>query len=54
MSLRRRAEDNTRSISEQRQLMAQQDREVARTNARYDEELTRLKPQWAMRESPAR
>lgn len=54
VSLRRRAEDNTRSISEQRQLMAQQDREVARTNARYDEELTRLKPQWAMRESPAR
>ena len=51
LALRRRAEENTRNISEQRQFMAHQDKEVVRMNARFDEELTRLKPQWAMRES---
>jgi hypothetical protein len=50
-SLRRRAEENTRNTSEQRQFMAHQDQEEVRTNARFDEELTRLRPQWAMRDS---
>lgn len=45
--LRRRAEENTRNISEQRQFMAHQDKELVRVNARFDEELVRLKPQWA-------
>ncbi len=53
LSLRRRTEDNTRSISEQRQFMAHQDKEVVRVNARFDEELVRLKPQWALRLSAA-
>jgi hypothetical protein len=53
MPLRRRAEENTRNISEQRQFMAHQDQEVVRVNARFDEELTRLKPQWAQHATPA-
>jgi hypothetical protein len=53
-SLRRRAEENARNTSEQRQFMAHQDQEVGRTNARFDEELTRLRPQWAMRESASK
>lgn len=53
LSLRRRAEENTRNISEQRQFMARQDQEVVRVNARFDEELVRLKPQWAQRLSAA-
>lgn len=52
-SLRRRTEENTRNISEQRQFMAHQDQEVVRVNARFDEELARLKPQWAQRATPA-
>jgi hypothetical protein len=47
--LRRRAEENTRNTSEQRQFIVHQDQEVVRVNARFDEELTRLKPQWAQR-----
>ncbi len=49
ISLRRRAEENTRNISEHRQFMAYQDKEVERVNTRFDEELARLKLQWAQR-----
>lgn len=54
VNLRRRAEENTRNISEQRQFMVHQDQEVVRTNARFDDELTRLRPQWALRESASK
>lgn len=54
LSLRRRVEENTRSLSEQRLFIARQDKEVVRTNARFDEELTRLKPQWEQRSATAK
>jgi hypothetical protein len=52
--LRRRAEENTRNIAEQRQFMANQDKEVVRVNARFDAELARLTPQWAQRAAVSR
>jgi hypothetical protein len=51
--LRRRAEENTRNISEQRQLIAVQDQEIIRVNTRFDTELARLTPLWAKRAAPA-
>jgi hypothetical protein len=46
-SLRRQVEDNTSSVAAQKRFMAGQDAEKKRTNARFDEELVRLKTLWA-------
>ena len=45
-SLRRKMEDNARSVSVQNRFIAEQDEEKKRVNARFDEEVTRLKPLW--------
>ena len=51
-SLRRQAEDVTLSLAVQGRFIADQDGEITRVNARFDEELVRLKQLWAL-QSPA-
>lgn len=46
-ALRRQIEDVNQSISVQKRFIAEQDNEVRRINARFDEELVRLKQLWA-------
>jgi len=53
-NLRRRVEENTRDTEAQRQFIIRQDQELVRVNARFDEELTRLRPQWAMRDGTSK
>ncbi len=45
-SLRRRIEDNESSIASQKRFVADQESEKKRVNARFDEELAKLKPLW--------
>ena len=45
-SIRRKAEDNARSVEVQNRFIAEQEEENKRVNARFDEELARLKPLW--------
>jgi hypothetical protein len=52
-SLRRRAEDNARSVDVQNRFIAEQEDEKKRVNARFDEEQARLKPLWAANASAA-
>ncbi len=47
-SLRRQAEDVTLSLAVQGRFIADQDGEINRVNARFDEELARLKQLWAL------
>jgi len=46
-SLRRKADDNARSVDVQNRFIVEQDEEKKRVNARFDEEQARLKPLWA-------
>ncbi|SCK36373.1 protein of unknown function [Variovorax sp. HW608] len=46
-SLRRKADDNARSVDVQNRFIAEQEEEKKRVNARFDEEQARLKPLWA-------
>lgn len=46
-SLRRQMDDNAHSLSVQGRFIADQDAEIVRLNARFDEELVRLKQLWA-------
>jgi hypothetical protein len=47
-SLRRRAEESAQSIAIQNRFIADQDAELKRVNARFDDELLRLKQLWAL------
>ncbi|MDM0077605.1 DUF4124 domain-containing protein [Variovorax sp. J2P1-59] len=46
-SIRRRVDDNARSVSVQNRFIGEQEDEKKRVNARFDEEQARLKPLWA-------
>lgn len=46
-SVRRKADDNARSVEVQNRFIAEQEDEKKRLNARFDEEQARLKPLWA-------
>lgn len=48
-SLRRQIEDNAHSADVQARFIAEQDAETRRVNARFDEELVRLRQLWAQR-----
>jgi hypothetical protein len=48
-SLRRQLDDIAHSLEVQGRFIADQDAEIARVNARFDEELVRLKQLWAQR-----
>jgi hypothetical protein len=52
-SLRRQVDDNAQSMAVQARFIADQDAEIGRLNARFDEELARLKQLWAQRAAPA-
>lgn len=47
-TLKRRFEETDANIAAQKRLMAEQDVEKKRINARFDEEQTKLKPQWGV------
>ena len=47
-TLKRRLEETDANIAAQKRLMAEQDVEKKRINARFDEEQTKLKPQWGV------
>ncbi len=47
LALRRQVEEVTQSLAVQGRFIADQDAELKRTNARFDEELARLKQLWA-------
>jgi hypothetical protein len=51
-SLRRQIEDNERSVDVQKRFIGDQDDEKKRANARFDEELGRLKTLWAQAAIP--
>ena len=51
--LRRQLDENTQQLAAQKRFMAAQEEEKARVNARYDEELARLRPLWAQRSAAA-
>lgn len=46
--LRRQLEDNIQSQTVQRRFMGEQDGEIKRVNARFDDELVRLRQLWAL------
>lgn len=48
VELKRRIDENNRSVTVQKQFIAEQDQEKKRVNMRFDEELAKLKPLWAM------
>ncbi|MCZ8252732.1 MAG: DUF4124 domain-containing protein [Hylemonella sp.] len=52
-SLRRLVDDNEKSMSVQERFIADQDAEMVRVNARFDEELQRLQLLWAQIAAPA-
>jgi hypothetical protein len=47
-SIRRQVDEVTQSLAVQGRFIADQDAELKRVNVRFDEELVRLKPLWAM------
>jgi hypothetical protein len=51
--LRRQSEEVAQSLAAQGRFLADQDAEIKRVNARFDEELTRLKQLWALQGAPA-
>jgi hypothetical protein len=51
--LKRRIEENQQHAQAQERFIASQDNEKKRINARFDEELTRLRQLWAQRPVPA-
>lgn len=52
-ALRRQLEDNERSVVVQRRFIGDQDEEKRRSNARFDEELERLRKLWAQAAAPS-
>ena len=48
LALKRRVEENDKSIAVQKSFIAEQDLEKKRVNLRFDEELVRLKPLWVL------
>ena len=48
LALKRRIEENDKSVAVQKSFIAEQDMEKKRVNLRFDEELVRLKPLWAL------
>jgi hypothetical protein len=52
LKLKRQIEENARHIDEQRRFILAQEEEKRRVNARFDEELVRLKGLWAQRAAP--
>ena len=48
LALKRRIEENDKSVAVQKSFIAEQDKEKKRVNMRFDEELVRLKPLWAL------
>ncbi|MBX9872231.1 MAG: DUF4124 domain-containing protein [Burkholderiaceae bacterium] len=52
-SLRRLVDDNEKSMAVQERFIADQDAEMVRVNARFDEELQRLQLLWAQIAAPA-
>lgn len=48
LALKRRVEENDKSAAVQKRFVAEQDMEKKRVNVRFDEELVRLKPLWAL------
>ncbi len=50
-SLKRQTEDNANSVAAQKRFIADQTTEKQRTNARFDEELTKLRPMWGQTSS---
>jgi hypothetical protein len=51
--LKRQIEENNEHIEAQKRFIANQDNEKKRINARFDEELVKLKQLWAQRAAPA-
>lgn len=52
-SLRRQVDEVIQSLAIQNRFIADQDGEIKRVNARFDDELVRLKQLWAMQSTPA-
>lgn len=52
--LRRQFDENAQQVAAQQRFIASQEEEKARINARFDEELARLKTLWAQRSAAAR
>ena len=52
-ALQRQFDENAQQVAAQRRFIAAQEEEKARINARYDEELARLKVLWAQRSTAA-
>jgi Domain of unknown function (DUF4124) len=52
-SLKRQIEDNDASVAVQKRFIADQEAEKKRTNARFDDELARLKTLWLLTANPA-
>ena len=48
LALKRRVEENDKSVAVQKTFVAEQDMEKKRVNMRFDEELVKLKPLWAL------
>jgi Domain of unknown function (DUF4124) len=53
LSLKRQIEDNDASVAVQKRFIADQESEKKRTDARFDDELVRLKKLWLLTASPA-
>jgi Domain of unknown function (DUF4124) len=49
LAVKRQVEENAKSIAVQNRFITDQDSEIARVNARFDEELVRLKELWKLR-----
>ncbi len=53
LKLRQQLESTTQALAAQGRYLADKDNEMARTNARFDEELLRLQPLWRMNSAPS-
>lgn len=51
--LRRQVEETQQSMAVQKRFIGEQEAEIRRVNARFDDELARLKPLWAAAQAPA-
>jgi hypothetical protein len=50
-ALKRRMSENALNVAAQQRFMASQEEEKKRINQRFDEELVKLKPRWALQAS---
>ena len=53
VNVKRQLEENEQQLAGQKRFIANQEEEKKRINARFDEELTRLRPQWDKHAAPA-